>query len=181
MRRVTATLSGGSNLSQTLVTRIPPDPDSPFPNYGERTGGSEWAIPDALPVVQFGTEVYNNRYNFTNHPTEEVEEQVFPTEYIMDLTNEETEPGLFLYNGGMSIIWMFRKRSNLVDLPPSPRSNNPPNSADPLYNWLFYSYQIEPLSFRVVFRMETIVIPNDSFTKLFGIAVSTGFEINFLK
>ena len=180
MRRVTATLSGGSNLNQTSTIRIPPNPDTPFPNYGQREGGGNaWAIPDAQPVVQFGTETYNGRYNFVNQPSEEVEESVFPSEYIMDLTNGETEPGLFLYNGGMSIIWMFRKRSNLVDIPPTPRSNNPANSADPIYNWLFYSYQIEPLAFRVVFRMETVIVPNDSFTKLFGIAVSTGFEITF--
>ena len=180
MRRVTATLSGGSNLSTSIVSRVQPAPDTPFPNYGQRTASdNSWAIPNCQPVAIFGTEVENNRYNFVNQPTEEVEESVFPSEYIIDLTNGESEPGLFLYNGGMSIIWMFRKRSNLVDIPPSPRSNNPPNSADPFYNWLFYSYQIEPLAFRVVFRMETVIIPNDSYTKLFGIAVSTGFEITF--
>ena len=186
MKRVTATLSGGSCLNQTLQNTLQPEPDTPFPNFGFRRIDSTTnpanpggVLPVCQPVAVFGNNTYTGRYNFVNQPTEEREESVFPSEYIMDLTNNETEPGLFLYNGGMSIIWMFRKRSNLVDIPPSPRSNNAPNSADPFYNWLFYSYQIEPLAFRVVFRMETVIIPNDSFTKLFGIAVSTGFEINF--
>ena len=86
MRRVTATMSGGSNLNTNLITRIPPDQDAPIPNYGAiryaDSSNNEPGGPVAKlqPVTQFGTEIHNGRFNFVNQPTEEVEESVFPSE-----------------------------------------------------------------------------------------------------